>query len=72
VSVKADQKNGSEKSLERNELTVPHAMRCARKFQRKRLGRNLGNQWKELTRCEDSLLHGLRLEMRTLVFTRCI
>jgi hypothetical protein len=41
-----------------------------RKFQRKRLGRNPGNQWKELTRHEDSLLLGLRLEMRTLAFTR--
>jgi exonuclease III len=30
------------------------------------------NQWKELTRHEDSLLHGSGLEMRTLAFTRCI
>jgi hypothetical protein len=33
-----------------------------RKFQRKRLGWNLGNQWKALTRREDSLLRGLRLD----------
>jgi len=39
-----------------------------RRFQRKLRGQNLGNQWKESTHHGDSLLHGSRLEMRTLVF----
>jgi hypothetical protein len=43
-----------------------------RKFRRKLRGRNLGSRWKGLTRREDSLLRGLRLEMRMLAFTRCI
>jgi len=43
-----------------------------RKFQRKLHGQNLGNQWKESTHHGVSLLHGLRLETRTLAFTRCI
>jgi hypothetical protein len=43
-----------------------------RKSQPKLLGQNLGSQWKESTRREDSLLHGSRLEMPILAFTRCI
>jgi hypothetical protein len=43
-----------------------------RKFQRKQPGPNLGNQWKELTLREVSLLRGSKLEMPTLAFTRCI
>jgi hypothetical protein len=39
-----------------------------RRFQRKLRGQNLGNQWKESTHHGDSLLHGSRLEMQTLVF----
>ena len=40
----------------------------SRRFQRKRLGRNRGNRWKELTRLEALRLHGSRFEMRTSGF----